>query len=338
MVSITNKVSAHEKILFSIDIVRHGDRTSLFEIPNIPNKFPYEMGELTPLGMRQLYDLGTKLRKLYLDDYQLLSKTYNSQEIYVRSTGFSRTLNSAQCLLLVLYSGSGPSLGPNQEPALPGSFQPVPIFSALGEEDSLLVTNFLPKLKDMQQKLVFQSKQYLEQEQLYESKISKWNSLLGLNIKNLQELIPLGDYLNVSMKHKFPNLNNISDTDRDEIISASEWSHASGYSHPEIGLYVSQNLRLAIGKYLHDVTASQIKLKYVLFSAHDTSIMGIMSGLGIPLVDKSPPYASNLNFLLTQDSKGQNYLKLSLNDEELYLPGCNNTRCSLENFLQFCHK
>lgn len=58
--------------------------------------WPAGFGQLTPIGMRQHYDLGLKLRQRYVHDLALVPSTYHKDDIYVQSTQKERTLQSAQ--------------------------------------------------------------------------------------------------------------------------------------------------------------------------------------------------------------------------------------------------
>lgn len=74
---------AHEKpeLIFSLDLIRHGDRTPLKKIPNINYEWDQGLGQLSPRGMQQEYELGSKLRKKYIDNYPLLPKHYQKDSI-----------------------------------------------------------------------------------------------------------------------------------------------------------------------------------------------------------------------------------------------------------------
>ncbi|MBU0744818.1 MAG: histidine phosphatase family protein [Gammaproteobacteria bacterium] len=124
---ISSNAFANETLIFALDIVRHGDRTPLFSIPKSNYKWIEGHGKLTAIGMQQMFQLGTHIRKKYVDDYQLLPKHYQNGTIFVSSTDYDRTLISAQSILLGLYPlGTGPIL-PNGTPALPEAFQAIPI-------------------------------------------------------------------------------------------------------------------------------------------------------------------------------------------------------------------
>jgi hypothetical protein len=54
------------KLIYGFGMIRHGAKYSFygFVAPEITNKFK---GELAPVGLRQLYNLGTLLRETYVN-------------------------------------------------------------------------------------------------------------------------------------------------------------------------------------------------------------------------------------------------------------------------------
>ncbi len=86
-----------------------------------------------------------------------------------------------------------------------------------------------------------------------------------------------------------------------------------------------------IANYLTIGSKQPSKLKYVLLSAHDSTIASVLSFLGAPL-EKSPPYASNVNFALY--SRDNYYLvKVSYNNSPVFIPACGGDSCELEQFV-----
>ncbi|KAI6230400.1 hypothetical protein M3Y99_01058800 [Aphelenchoides fujianensis] len=82
------------------EIYRHGDRAPNYVYKHNPNQaeaWPFGLGNLSPTGMYQQMQLGKKLRKRY---GHLMSPGFASDEIYVRSSDFNRTLTSAMANLL----------------------------------------------------------------------------------------------------------------------------------------------------------------------------------------------------------------------------------------------
>src|ERR1700722_18021100 len=90
-------IAANGKMIFAVDIIRHGARSPIDEMPAAPHKWPQGLGQLSPLGMKQEYERGTEFRKRYVDQYQLLPAEYNAETMYVQSSDIDRTLMSAEC-------------------------------------------------------------------------------------------------------------------------------------------------------------------------------------------------------------------------------------------------
>ena len=81
--------------------------------------------------------------------------------------------------------------------------------------------------------------------------------------------------------------------------------------------------------YLNNRIAQDSKLKYVLLSAHDTTITRVLSLLEAPL-KTPPPYASNLNFSLYESGVNNYTIKITYNGELVSIPACGGTVCSLQ--------
>ena len=123
------KNTSNEKIVFAWQMHRHGTRAPIFGIINgtdiYQEKWDKLPGELTETGKRMLYLLGVKSRKRYIEQFNLLSKNYNPQEIYIRSTDVNRTIESVESYLQGLYPpGSGPTIKENVRNDINRSYPP----------------------------------------------------------------------------------------------------------------------------------------------------------------------------------------------------------------------
>ena len=95
----------------------------------------------------------------------------------------------------------------------------------------------------------------------------------------------------------------------------------------------TSSLLKKISAYLQQASRQKTALEYVLYSAHDSTILAVASALGAPL-DKTPPYASDLNISLF-DQGNKNYrVVVTCNDQPLILPCTGTNSCSLEQFFQ----
>lgn len=149
------------KLLMVLEIFRHGAREPVYDYWNA--RTFREFGELTSVGMHQHYLLGQHIRKLYVEDQPLLSRIYQPEEVYVRSTDLNRTITSAISHLYGLfplnegplipkgieekylyppfrgiYQGNGSRKIWEKKFGLKAGFQPVPVLTFQEKDDYLL--------------------------------------------------------------------------------------------------------------------------------------------------------------------------------------------------------
>ena len=112
--SLFKIITTKEIIIFAFQLHRHGARAPYLGVKNGIDVYKEEwtqIEELSEIGKRQLYLLGVKVRKRYIEEYKLLSEKYNPQEIYIKSTDSNRTIESIYSLLQGLYpTGFGPKI------------------------------------------------------------------------------------------------------------------------------------------------------------------------------------------------------------------------------------
>ena len=99
-------ISSEERLIFAFEINRHGARAPAYGVKDGIDLFQEEWtsnGELSDVGKRQLYLLGSGVRKRYIKEYKLLSENYNPQEIYIKSTDYNRTIDSVYSFIQGLY-------------------------------------------------------------------------------------------------------------------------------------------------------------------------------------------------------------------------------------------
>lgn len=319
-----------EKLIFAIDIIRHGDRTPLLTSPVMEKIWPQGVGQLTPTGMRQEYELGKILRKRYVNQYHLLPQHYDINTMTVRSSGMPRTMMSAQSILLGLYPlGTGPSLDESTK-ALPRGLQPIPINTVPREQDSLLIPNHDKKeFKRLMETYILNSSEWIQQDNELKSNYPAWSKILAVPISNLFDLIYVSDRLFIERLYRLPLPDGLQENDADKIMTAGKWAMLSIANHPQSATTGNQLAR-TIKQEINLASEQNRPLKYLLFVAHDTTIMAQLKLLGLN-VDDLPPYASQLNYSVF-DMGSYKKIKVTYNQTPLFIKQCGGDACTLADF------
>lgn len=304
---------AKETLIFVFDVIRHGDRTPLHVIPKASYVWPQGLGQLTPEGMQQEFQRGVEFRKEYVDRTHLLSAHYNNKEIYVLSTNADRTLMSAQSVLLGLYPlGTGPVLSESNQFALPNRFQPVPIHVTAKDASNNAENDFSQQEHKALKKYVFNRPDWIQKNAAMQSEMVRWSRATGFKLKHLSQLRPLGDALYVYQLHHVPLPAGLNAEDVQRIIALGREVSITEYQTKAVADVIGMPLLATINEYLEKASKQKTPLKYVLFSAHDTTIMSLMTTLGSPLTEK-PPYGANLKFALYKKDTGGYLIKVTYN-------------------------
>lgn len=301
---------AQDQLIFAIDVVRHGDRTPIEDIKIPAYQWPQGLGQLTATGMQQEYELGEKLRHLYVNQYHLLPANYTNDSVYIYSTDYGRTFTSAQLLAQGLY---------------PKSTLPI-------HTNAVLFTPLLdPRRSHFLNEIVFTKHTWQAQEQALAPNYQSWSAATGIQIDSPFDLIMVGDALYVRGIHHVPT--NLSPKASATIINTGFAVFAQLYQPHRIGHDVAHRLLVQIDQYLLCASQNQIPLKYVLFSAHDVTILGLMSDLYAPLSGQVP-YAADLKFMLFKTKQNHFKVKVTYNGQAVNLPGCTGNVCTLKEFLK----
>lgn len=325
--SLSTPVSAaNEKLIFALDLVRHGDRTANDSLPAAPHTWSEGSGQLTSLGMKQQYQLGVKLHQRYMVDNQLLPTKYQANTIYARSTDYDRTLMSAQSLLSGLYPpGSGPE-------TLPAAFQPIPVHTVASSQDSALLIDLSAKrISDLISKYVYSRADWKAKSAELQSQYPHWSEVSGMHVENMFDVMDLSDTLRAYLNHDVALPNGLSTEEAKKIIEAGDWIYASMLKPKEVGDVAGKAALQKIAFYLEQAAEQKSKIKFVLISAHDVTTMGVMSALHTPL-ETTPTYAADLNFSLYESGSGNYSVKVTYNDMPVNVPGCSGNICPLSYF------
>ncbi|XP_062514774.1 uncharacterized protein LOC134190336 [Corticium candelabrum] len=294
-------------------VFRHGDRSPVVTFPSDPyqeSHWPQGFGQLTQLGMRQQYYLGKYLRHRYMtfgSDTYLLNGTYSRDEVTIRSTDVDRTLMSVESQMAAFYKPVG-----KQEFLKNLSWQPVPIHTVPVSEDSLLRAYSMdcPRYKQLKAEkrndddwlqIMRENKQLLKSVQSYTGVD------YSIDPDNVYEIV---DPLFCELQHGLKLPAWCTNTTFAVLKNMSTFGVFKMFEGREIN-------RLTSGVFInHIITDMQEKReskkshtkKLLVYSAHDTTVAAILSGLGV--YDKEiPPYASIVMIELYSDN-GKYFVKV----------------------------
>jgi acid phosphatase len=309
-------VPAQDRLVFAIDIIRHGDRIPL----NNPfredlTNWPEGLGKMTPLGTNQEYTLGAEMKKLYYR--QLLDSNTASNAIRAFSTDTDRTRMSARLFLSGLVGDAAQSIPINLQ-------IPVDITAGLSDSNAISTARVLnpddtPNLRALRSQYVLQTPEWMAANAALQPQFARWGLALGARITNLQDLEGLSDTLYIHQIHHVPWTNRLSPQDIESIIAAGRWAFVYQYN-PNIGRVTGMPLLKKISEYMEnarreEVSRKETALKYVLFSAHDNTLLSEMSALRAPLTGtNSPPYAAILHFALFEAGRTNFYIRVNYKD------------------------
>ncbi|KAF7474578.1 testicular acid phosphatase [Marmota monax] len=326
-------------------VFRHGDRAPLASYPTDPHKeavsalWPRGLGQLTREGVRQQLELGHFLRRRYKS---FLSPQYRREEVYIRSTDFDRTLESAQANLAGLF----PEAAPGSPEA---DWRPIPVHTVPVAEDKLL--RFPMRSCPRYHELLRESTEAAE----YQEALEGWTDFLT-RLSNFTGLTLVGEPLHRAWK--------VLDT---LICQRAHGLPLPSWASPDVLRTLAQISALDIGAHVGPPRAAEkaqltggilldailsnfsrvqrlgLPLKMVMYSAHDSTLLALLGALGL-YDGHTPPYAACLGFEFRKrlrDPEDGGNITISLfyrNDSarlplSLSLPGCP-APCPLGHFHQ----
>lgn len=315
---------SHKKLIFAVDLIRHGDRTPLMNIPTVPYTWAEGLEQLTPTGSQQEFSLGKHLRERYITHSHLLPKHYLPGTISVRSTGSDRTIMSANAVIAGLYA---PDFKHAPYPILPPTHNcPRP------QEDLLLADNdFNFKFHPLLESTVLLLPEWQSREAALKENFPRWSEALGIPINNLYDLKNVGDTLFIHQLYDLPKPPLLSEKDMATIMDTEIWAICTTFQNKVLGQAAAANLLQEILESFQTAVESNQQLRYRLYAAHDSTLLVLLAALGIATPLKTiPPYASDLSLELFEEGNGGYTVQVTLNEEPIILSCSGKNSCTLE--------
>lgn len=343
-------------LLFAAELCRHGDRTPLDEFPAdaLPaSKWPEGVGQLTAIGMRAHYNLGTRLRARYVDT-GFLPPAYNVRDVYIRSTDIDRTLMSAVSQMAGLYPpGSAPNYDVRvrfgedplheDEGGLPHAYQPLPVHTETTKLDQLLLPgNACPRHAWLMAHK-YNSDQFQRVVNANADFLHTVGAIVGKPDLNLFELDGVHDTWTVFKAHHVPLPSQATPDIVDRARNLSNWLLTFGNQGTDIhrlraGLLlfeIRQRMQaIALDRFglLNDPDMKKLTHKFVLYSAHDTTVAATLAAMRV-FDDQYPPYNSTVIWELFKDDAKSFTVRVEYNGKPLLLPGCSAEFCPIEEYV-----
>nr|XP_039257401.1 lysophosphatidic acid phosphatase type 6-like [Styela clava] len=244
-------------------------------------------GQLTHVGADQMYQLGLYLKKRYLEDERFLSSSYSGllNEIYTRSTNIERTIMSARCVLAGIFSGKSGSdvlqihvTPPNEEIMYPNYY----------------TCNYLRLLT----RWAWSHPEKIPGVSAIQEMVRK---PLSISDKDTADLVSIRDNIAVEEAHNKPSVGSKLSLKTRDIVEegAMKIMHTAFVGEENVR---ERSLKLAIGPFV-DIIMNNIEvksegkdssnIKMHLYSGHDTTLIPLLSALGIRYAHW-PPYAGNV--------------------------------------------
>uniref|UniRef100_A0A914P7C4 acid phosphatase n=1 Tax=Panagrolaimus davidi TaxID=227884 RepID=A0A914P7C4_9BILA len=372
---------AQDKLIFVQAIWRHGDRSPTGTFPNDPNQegnWTQGWGQLTEWGMRQHLDLGRTLRRRYIEQLQFLSPDYHNHEIYVRSTDVNRTMISAMSNMFAMYPAKASDAGVTypdvntwptyQVEGQKVGYVPIPIHTINDDIDYTLNPDMICPRQDRLWNYVTQTQQYLNLTRDNQDLLNKLTAITGMEI-TLSNLWVVADSLFIEKTWNKTWISGITDDMYKQINETNDiieyWNNGLQLEKYE-GIDFSIEIPKIRGGSLlwsiighiqqkidcinnpnQDSCGFFNKLKYYVYSAHDTTLAALFSTLRLSHTnwneDGYPHYSSAVTAELWQMVNGTYYIKFVYFpldpvdntghlQENLVIPDCPDP-CTIDKFI-----
>ncbi|CAG2164341.1 unnamed protein product [Oppiella nova] len=328
-----------------LPIFRHGDRSPVLGFPTDPYSdestyWPDGYHQLTLKGKQRMYSLGRYIRRRY-DNFLGDSP----REVYIRSSGKDRCLESAALVMAGLYPPKGRWAW---DSTLGQHWQPFPIQTVDFPKDSMLNPDSECPTAQTESQKIMKSKTVQDFYNKYKNLVKFIEQKSGLKFNDYGIGRDLFNTLSIQKVHNYTLPEWVNQTVLDCLQDFHEMSFIFDSSTPLIRrLRAGVLLKEITNRLKQSISAETSKYKVFLYSTHDTQLSVFLSALNI-YNGRSPPYGSTIFIELYEtkcsDSERAHklevhYLNVTESEQTHRLPlntclmSTNTTGCQLNGFL-----
>jgi hypothetical protein len=298
------------QLIFAFDIIRHGYRSPIKNIPNMTEKSwdVSATGTLTPLGAEGSQEAGRRLKGHYIDKLGFIDSNPSKDSIYVVSTDMERTISTAKNTLRGMFGENASNITVNVATS------------------ELLKT---PKSRDGMTTMIFDTLDSKKKKE-FDDMITYLNNKFNLKMSTVEEIMAFGDLLSVNRTHNKSYPESELPKDKvDQLLNLREYLYLYRTSVNKFMCQASEKLLIHAVQELNDKTQNKVPYKIELYFAHDSNILSVLNLLN-KLPKSIPPYNSDLRFELYGSNDSDYYVKVLLNDR--VIPVCGRNLCELKQF------
>lgn len=309
------------QVVLVVEVCRHGSRSPLQMFPwDEDGRWESGPGQLTDAGWLQHSQLGSKMRQRYAVDDPLLSASFDSTQVYIRSTDYNRTIRSAESQVQGLY----PEL---TIPAISELMHVIP-----GADDFMLRADKACSLLSQHFEAVYYSPETVSLMLRNSDLLQTTSEMLGSDPMQASLLFSkVVDNLICNQFAGNPLPPQATETYMQKAVALFNELFALPYQSDENARLYSSAFFLELSELLQGVENQSEPSKFRLYSAHDTTVAGILAGLQV-YDHLQPPFASSLIFEVSAPVNSEYQVRVEYNDQTMAIPGCADP-CSVSVFL-----
>ncbi|KAK4180013.1 histidine phosphatase superfamily [Triangularia setosa] len=267
-----------------------------------------DMGTLTDLGRQTTYNLGLRLRDLYVSRLDFLPSSISSTEsFYLRTTPVPRALESLQQTFSALYPPS------HRIPSPETGLFPTPIIVTRAHADETLYPNdgncrrFAALSRAFAQRAADKWNNTPDMEFL-NSLYGKWMEGQKVAVDSRPRLSGIMDTINATYAHgpqtrlpkEFYDERGREITER---IGVEEWFQGYRESREYRTLGIGGLMGDLVQRMVGAVEGRDNGVRFGLHGCHDTTLAGVLASLGAFETDRWPPFTSHVAIELFKEGK-----------------------------------